>query len=93
MTGGCLLKVLFDYNIQQREIEIWLLKQGYCLIKVTTSAGLTVIQKFFQVNVPNAQSVLSEAIKETSSVADIFYAFFALKNLGLSGWYRVVNCK
>jgi hypothetical protein len=33
----------------------------------------------------NAQTVLTEAIKETSSVADIYSAYFALKNLGLSG--------
>ena len=32
----------------------------------------------------NAQKVLTEAIKETSSVADIYSAYFALKNLGLS---------
>ncbi|KAJ8321956.1 hypothetical protein KUTeg_000427 [Tegillarca granosa] len=32
----------------------------------------------------NTQQLLSDAIKETATVADIYYAFFALKNLGLS---------
>ncbi|XP_076083162.1 dolichyl-diphosphooligosaccharide--protein glycosyltransferase subunit 2-like isoform X1 [Mytilus galloprovincialis] len=37
-----------------------------------------------KVNAANAQTFLSESIKNTASVADIFSAFFALKNLGLS---------
>ncbi|CAC5388107.1 SWP1 [Mytilus coruscus] len=37
-----------------------------------------------KVNAANAQAFLGEAIKDTASVADIFSAFFALKNLGLS---------
>lgn len=33
----------------------------------------------------NAEKLLSAAIAADSSVADLYYAFFALKNLGLSG--------
>lgn len=43
-----------------------------------------------QVNAANAQAFLSESIKDTASVADIFSAFFALKNLGLSGKIQII---
>lgn len=38
-----------------------------------------------QFPVGDAQKVLSDAIKDSVPVADIFYAFSALKNLGLQG--------
>ena len=43
----------------------------------------------FQFPVGDAQKVLSDAIKDSVPVADIFYAFSALKNLGLQG---KLNC-
>jgi hypothetical protein len=33
----------------------------------------------------NAEKLLTAAVAEDSSVADIYYAYFALKNLGLAG--------
>ena len=40
-----------------------------------------------QLNVGNVQDLLSSAIKDDAPVADIFYAYFALKNLGLKGLF------
>lgn len=40
---------------------------------------------YFQLGVSNVQKLLQDSIKQDAAVVDIFYAFFALKNLNLKG--------
>ena len=51
----------------------------------TNHMSTEVLGIFFQFDVPNAQKLLSDAIAPKSPVQDITFAFFALKNLGLTG--------
>ena len=45
----------------------------------------------FQLSASQSKQFLSDAIKADATVATIYYAFFALKNLGLSGEFAM-NC-
>lgn len=53
--------------------------------KLKQRDGKSKVSCLLQFPVGDAQKVLSDAIKDSVPVADIFYAFSALKNLGLQG--------